>query len=134
MTEDPVQVMFNGGVAAMRRLAADLRALSIARQFSVGLTEYEHRDFSLVDVNAAGCSKGSTLARWAEVRRLAASDVMAVGDNFNDVDMLNFAGTAVLMGNASPSLRADALQNNWTVVGTNDDEGLAQAVRAILPH
>jgi len=134
LTEEPVQVMFNGSVAPMRQLAGELRTLALAPQFSVAVTEYEHRDFSLVDVNAAGCSKGSTLARWAETRGLAASDVMAVGDNFNDVDMLNFAGTAVLMGNASPSLRADAIHRNWTIVGTNDDGGLAQAVRAILPH
>src|SRR5207248_2765542 len=63
LIEDPVQVMFNGSVAPMRQLAAQLLALPIAGQFSVAVTEYEHRDFSLVDVNGAGCSKGSTLAR-----------------------------------------------------------------------
>src|SRR5207248_3770287 len=116
LTEDPVQVMFNGGVAAMRRLAADLRALSIARQFSVGVTEYEHRDFALVDVNAAGCSKGSTLALWTGARGLTPADVLAAGDNLNDIDMLEFAGTAVVMGNASAALKS----YGWHVTGTND--------------
>ena len=43
--------MFNGSVAPMRALVAALRALPIADRFSVAITEYELRDFSLVDVN-----------------------------------------------------------------------------------
>jgi Cof subfamily protein (haloacid dehalogenase superfamily) len=124
LTEDPVQVMFNGGVAAMRALTAALRALPIAGEFSVAVTEYEHRDFSLVDVNAAGCSKGSTLAKWAEVRGFARGEVMAVGDNLNDVEMLDFAGTAVVMGNA-----AEGVRRGRAVTGTNDEGGLADAIR-----
>ena len=64
LSEDPIQVMFNGSVAPMRALVAGLRAMPIAEQFSVAITEYVERDFSLVDVNGAGCSKGTTLARW----------------------------------------------------------------------
>src|SRR5262249_4148683 len=62
LTEDPVQVMFNGGVTAMRALISALRSMTIADQFAVAITEYEARDFALVDVNAAKCSKGTTLA------------------------------------------------------------------------
>ncbi len=58
------------------------------------LTEYEHRDFSLVDVLQAGCSKGAALSAWAADQGIPASDVMAVGDNLNDLEMLEFAGTA----------------------------------------
>ena len=74
--------------------------LPIADQFSVAVTEYVARDFSLVDVNAAGCSKGTTLAAWVQRRGWTPADVMAVGDNLNDVEMLDFAGTAYVMGNA----------------------------------
>ena len=124
LTEDPVQVMFNGGVGPMRALVAALRALPIADRFSVAVTEYESRDFSLVDVNGAGCSKGATLARWAERRGLTRDEVMAVGDNLNDIEMLDFAGTAVVMGNAT-----DAVKRGRTVTGTNDEAGLADAIR-----
>ena len=68
LTDDPIQVMFNGSVEPMRALVTVLRALRIADQFAVAITEYELRDFALVDVNGAGCSKGSTLARWARLR------------------------------------------------------------------
>ena len=124
LTEDPVQVMFNGRVDPMRDLAAALRALPSADQFSVAVTEYVHRDFSLVDLNGAGCSKGSTLARWAGMRGLTRDEVMAVGDNLNDVEMLDFAGTAIVMGNAT-----DAVKEGRTVTGTNDEGGLADAIR-----
>src|SRR5262245_25378141 len=83
LSDDPIQVMFNGSVGPMRELVAALRALPIADQFTVALTEYELRDFSLVDVNGAGCSKGTTLARWVTSRGWSRDEVMAVGDNFN---------------------------------------------------
>jgi Cof subfamily protein (haloacid dehalogenase superfamily) len=125
LTEDPIQVMFNGSVEPMRALVAALRAMPIADRFSVAITEYERRDFSLVDVNGAGCSKGTTLARWTTSRGLTANEVMAVGDNLNDVEMLDFAGTAVVMGNATDALKA----RGYHVTGTNDEGGLAAAIR-----
>jgi hypothetical protein len=126
LDEDPIQVMFNGSVAPMRALFAALRSLAIADQFTVAITEYEPRDFSLVDVNGAGCSKGTTLARWAALRGLSRDDVMAVGDNLNDVEMLDFAGTAVVMGNATDALKS----RGYRLTGTNDEGGLATALRA----
>jgi predicted HAD superfamily phosphohydrolase len=126
LTEDPVQVMFNGPVAPMRALAASLCAMPAADQFAVAVTEYEHRDFSLVDVNGAGCSKGATLARWAAQRGVDRAQLMAVGDNLNDVEMLEFAGVAVVMGNAAEALK----QRGYRLTGSHDEGGLAVAIRA----
>jgi hypothetical protein len=128
VTEDPVQVMFTGGVNRMRTVAAELRALPIAHRFSVALTEYELRDFSLVDVNDAGCSKGSTLAQWAGTLEVSRDEVMAVGDNLNDLEMLEFAGTAVVMGNASAAVQA----RGFHLTASNDDDGLADAIHRFV--
>jgi hypothetical protein len=128
LTDDPIQVMFNGSVAPMRALAAALRAMPIADQFTVAITEYEARDFSLVDINGAGCSKGTTLARWVAARGWTSADVAAFGDNLNDVEMLDFAGTAFVMGNAADALKA----RGYRLTGTHDAGGLADAVRACL--
>jgi len=125
LTEDPIQVMFNGSVEPMRALVATLRAMPAAERFSVAITEYERRDFSLVDVNGSGCSKGTTLARWAASLGLTPTEVMAVGDNLNDVEMLDFAGTAVVMGNATDALK----ERGYRLTGTNDEGGLAAAIR-----
>jgi Cof subfamily protein (haloacid dehalogenase superfamily) len=131
LIEDPVQVMFNGSVGPMRAVFSALRSMAIADQFSVAVTEYVARDFSLVDVNAAGCSKGTTLAEWADRRGLTRDEVMAVGDNLNDVDMLDYAGTAVVMGNATDALKA----RGYILTGSNDENGLATAIRRFCgPH
>jgi 5-amino-6-(5-phospho-D-ribitylamino)uracil phosphatase len=129
LTDDPVQVMFNGSVAPMRALVTALRALPVAPRMSVAITEYEARDFSLVDVNGPDCSKGTTLARWVASRGWARAEVAAVGDNLNDVDMLDFAGTAFVMGNATDALKARGYQ----ITGSHDENGLASAVRRCLP-
>lgn len=126
LTEDPVQVMFNGSVAPMRSLAADLRALSVADRLSVAVTEYERRDFSLIDVNGPHCSKGTTLARWVASRGWTRDEVAAFGDNLNDVEMLDFAGTAFVMGNATDAVKS----RGYRVTGTHDEGGLAAAIRA----
>ena len=128
LTEDPIQVMFNGSVEPMRALVAALRAMPIADQFSVAITEYVPRDFSLVDINGAGCSKGTTLATWVARRGWAPAEVAAFGDNLNDVEMLDFAGTAYIMGNATDLLKS----RGYRTTSSNDEGGLAEAIRECL--
>jgi Cof subfamily protein (haloacid dehalogenase superfamily) len=125
LTEDPVQVMFSGSCAEMRAVFAQLRDDDA---FGVTLTEYLHRDFSLVDIVRAGCSKGSALEEWAARRGLRREEVMAIGDNINDLEMLEFAGTAVVMGNGCEELKA----RGWAVTAGNDDCGFARAVETFI--
>jgi hypothetical protein len=123
LTEDPIQVMFNGGVVQMRAIAEALGAAS--DEYAVSLTEYEHRDFSLIDVTSPDATKGRALAWRARALGLERDEVMAIGDNFNDLEMLEYAGTAVVMANAVEPLRA----RGWAVTGGQDEGGLAQAIR-----
>jgi hydroxymethylpyrimidine pyrophosphatase-like HAD family hydrolase len=123
LTEDPIQVMFTGGCSDMRRLFERLHD-SARRPFAVALTEYTFRDFSLVDVIKAGCSKGAALREWAACRRIPAGEVMAIGDNLNDLPMLEFAGHPILMGNAVPELKT----RGWAITATNDAAGVAAAI------
>jgi len=125
LTEDPIQVMYHGPFALMRELLADLRALPFAGRFSISVTEYESRDFIMVDVVRAGCSKGATLAEWVRRQGLRRDEVMAIGDNLNDREMLESAGRPVVMGNAVAELKA----LGWPVTGTNDEAGVATAIR-----
>ena len=57
-------------------------------------------DFTLIDVLHPEVSKGTGVAAAAAEADIARAEVMAVGDNFNDLEMLEYAGTPVLMGNA----------------------------------
>jgi Cof subfamily protein (haloacid dehalogenase superfamily) len=123
LTEDPIQVMFNGGVLQMRSLAEALD--QEARDYAVSLTEYEHRDFSLIDITSPAATKGRALAWRAARLGITRDEVMAIGDNFNDLEMLEFAGTPVVMGNAVEPLRT----RGWHVTGGQDQAGLAEAIR-----
>jgi Cof subfamily protein (haloacid dehalogenase superfamily) len=126
LTADPVQVMFCGGVERMRRAEARL----VEGRFHVTLlkTQYVARDLCILDVLNAGCSKGHALERWARHRGFGREQVMAIGDNYNDVEMLEFAGVPVIMGNASEDLK----QNGWHVTLGNDQSGVAAAVEQVL--
>jgi len=123
LTEDPIQVMFNGAVEPMRALAASLE--QTARAYAVSLTEYERRDFSLIDITSPHATKGRALAWRAEQMGLTRDEVMAVGDNFNDLEMLMFAGVPVVMANAVDDLKT----RGWHLTGDQDEAGLAQAIR-----
>ena len=124
LSEDPIQVMFNGGVDAMRSLSETLRRQP-GGAFAVSLTEYVHRDFSLVDITAPTATKGRALTWRAEQLGIRRDEVMAVGDNFNDLDMLESAGLPIVMANAVEEIK----QRGWHVTGHQDEAGLAQAIR-----
>ena len=126
LTEDPIQVMFNGTVEQMRGLCGWLRAE--ARDCSVLMTEYVSRDFSLVDVTSPEATKGRALAWRARQLGLTRDEVMAVGDNLNDLEMLEFAGQPVVMENAVDELRS----RGWHVTGHQDEAGVAQAIERFV--
>jgi Cof subfamily protein (haloacid dehalogenase superfamily) len=128
LTEDPIQAMFCGTVELMRAAREDLLACGFAGDFTMLRTQYDYRDLCIVDILNAGCSKGRAVERWAKYRGIAPSEVMAIGDNYNDVEMLTYAGHPVLMGNASDDLK----ENNWTVTLDNDACGVAAAIDRVL--
>jgi Cof subfamily protein (haloacid dehalogenase superfamily) len=124
LTEDPIQVMFTGYANQAREVETYLSRLPIASEYSVAMTVYESRDFGLVDVIARGCSKGATLAEWVCRRGFDREDVLAIGDNLNDMEMLQYAGHPVVMGNSVPELKA----MGWHETLSNDQCGVAAAI------
>lgn len=128
LVKDPVQAMFCGTMARMNEALAVLGRAGLEGLVTVLRTEYPARDLSMVDVLNAGCSKGHALERWARHRGYRREEVMAVGDNHNDVEMLEFAGHPVIMGNACEELRG----RGWTVTRGNHECGVAAAVEMAL--
>jgi Cof subfamily protein (haloacid dehalogenase superfamily) len=124
LTEDPIQVMLSGKVAPMREAEAVLRNAQNAEEFGLAATVYESRDFAMIDVIHPQCSKGASLAEWATLRGLTREEVMAIGDNHNDLEMLSFAGIPVVMGNCVPELR----NFGWHETCSNDQNGVAVAI------
>jgi Cof subfamily protein (haloacid dehalogenase superfamily) len=128
LVSDPVQAMFCGTMARMSEALLALEGAGMNGNVTVLRTEYPERDLSMIDVLTTGCSKGHALERWAAHRGYRREEVMAVGDNHNDVEMLEFAGHPVIMGNACAELRS----RGWTVTRGNDDCGIAAAVELAL--
>ena len=138
----PIQMMLCGTVERMRRAEAhmaeqpQIAGVGIPKpraSITLNRTEYPARDLSIVDILPAGCSKGSALVRLAEAHGFGADEMMAVGDNWNDLSMLEVAGFPVLMGNAPLDLHAMALERNWVTTGENHADGVAEAIYAALP-
>lgn len=123
--EDPIQVMYAGPCVEMRAAIKSLEDSPAASEYTLTLTEYMHRNFSILDVLRRGVSKGAALAAWARSRGIARQEVMAIGDNWNDRDMLEFAGVPIVMGNSVPELKS----LGWPVTLSNDQDGVAEAIR-----
>jgi len=128
LVTDPVQAMFCGAIERMHEALGALAAAEFAGRMTVLRTEYPLRDLSIVDVLNQGCSKGHALERWAGHRGIPREQVMAIGDNYNDIEMLAFAGVPVIMGNASEELRG----RGWMVTQTHDEAGVACALAQVL--
>ena len=128
LVSDPVQAMFCGTMSRMSQALRALEGAGMDGAVTVLRTEYPARDLSMIDVLNAGCSKGHALERWATHRGYRREEVMAIGDNHNDIEMLEFAGHPVIMGNACEELR----DRGWTVTRGNDACGIAAAVDMAL--
>jgi Cof subfamily protein (haloacid dehalogenase superfamily) len=128
LSEDPIQAMICGPVELMDQAQQELANLDFRRDFTALRTQYDFRDLCIVDRLNAACSKGHALERWANHRGFAREEVMAIGDNYNDVEMLTFAGHPVIMGNACDELK----QNGWTVTLPHDEHGVAATIEQVL--
>ncbi len=124
----PVHISFSGQCATMKDLRERLTAES-GEAIRVLSTEYPRQDFTLLDVLHPEASKGVGVAAAAREYGLTREEVMAVGDNYNDLEMLHYAGTGILMGNADSSLRELV---DFQVTATNDEDGVAVAIEKFI--
>jgi len=130
--EDPIQGMVAGDLRSMRAAEEAIRASEWAAECECVRTEYPARDLSILDLLPRGVSKGTALKRLAELRGVERWETMAIGDNWNDVEMLQWAGHGVLMGNAAAELRAQAKLNGWKQAPHNDQDGVAVVLEAVV--
>src|SRR5207249_12317578 len=119
-----VHISFSGNCGARLDLEASFRR-ELGDTVTLLATIYPHLDFTLIDILPPDASKGHGVEKLAELNGLAPENVMAMGDNFNDLDMLEYAGTAVVMGNADPSLLE---RSEFYTTLSNDESGVAAAI------
>lgn len=81
-----------------------------------------------IDVLNGGVSKAKGLLKLAESLGISPDEIITVGDNYNDLEMIKFAGLGVAMGNAPEQVRREADY----VTETNDNEGLAEFLEKLI--
>lgn len=128
LTRAPIHIAYSGGCQAMLELGERLCA-ELGDRVQVLYTLYPTKDFALVDILNARASKGVGLADVAQRYGIRREEVMAIGDNHNDVEMLNFAGTPVVMANAEPELKSHA---RYYLTNSNDEHGVARAIERFI--
>ncbi|WP_348260624.1 Cof-type HAD-IIB family hydrolase [Telmatobacter sp. DSM 110680] len=129
---DPIQGMVTGGVDKMKQAEKALKASEWAGSCEAVRTEYPARDLSILDLLPPGVSKGWALERLAARLGVDRKETMAIGDNWNDVDMLEWAGQAVMMSNAAHDLRTLAKTRGWKQTAPNDQDGVAVTLEMVV--
>ncbi len=125
---ETVHVSFSGKCAPMTELEMILQN-ELSASANVLTTVYPQLDFTLIDILPPDASKGIGVEKLALLNHLSAENVMVMGDNFNDLEMLEYAGTAVLMGNASPELLE---REEFYTTLSNDENGVALAIEKFI--
>jgi HAD superfamily hydrolase (TIGR01484 family) len=119
-----IHVSFSGTCRSMSSMLEYLE-IELGNDVTILATVYPRRDFTLLDILPPGSSKGTGLKKLASINGIQPGDTMAIGDNFNDLGMLEFAGTPVVMGNADPSLLE---REEFYTTLSNDEGGVAAAI------
>jgi Cof subfamily protein (haloacid dehalogenase superfamily) len=122
LTREPTKVVFIGTEADATRLLP----LATARWGNVAQVVRSHIRF--VELTHPAVSKGRALLHLAESLGIPPERTLAVGDNLNDLSMIQAAGVGVAMGNSPPELQEAA---DW-VAPPVWEEGLAAAIERFI--
>jgi Cof subfamily protein (haloacid dehalogenase superfamily) len=128
LDHEPIHLAFSGRCAAMDQLGETLQA-ELGSSVKVLSTQYLEQDFTLLDVVNPSASKGAGVAAAAAELGVGADEIMAIGDNYNDLEMLLFAGTGVVMANAPLSLREIP---GLHPTASNSEDGVALAIERFI--
>lgn len=126
--QEIVHISFSGNCGPMRELEATLRE-ELEGTVTLLATIYPAMDFTLLDILPPDASKGHGVAKLAELHGFTNKNVMTMGDNFNDLEMLEYAGTPVVMGNADAKLLG---RDDFHKTLSNNENGVAAAIERFI--
>jgi Cof subfamily protein (haloacid dehalogenase superfamily) len=127
IVEPPIQVMFSGQCAQMEMFADKLLAV-MGERIRIFKTRYPQYDLTIIDAVSSLASKGDCLSRIAHRHGIAREEVMAIGDNHNDLTMLEYAGLGVVMANAEEELK----ELGFALTSSNEEDGVAEAIERYI--
>lgn len=119
-----IHISYSGNCKPMYELQQILE-FELKTSVNVLATIYPKLDFTLLDILPPNTSKGTGLDILARHNKLSHEQIMVCGDNFNDLGMLEYAGTSVVMGNADSSLLE---REEFYTTLSNNENGVAAAI------
>ena len=128
LDHDPIHLAFSGACAEMDQLEEILKS-ELGSAVKILGTKYPEQNFTLLDILNPAASKGAGVAAAATELGVAREEIMAIGDNYNDLEMLLFAGVGVVMSNAPLSLREIA---GLHPTASNREDGVALAIEKFI--
>lgn len=123
---NPIKVLLLEKTEKMLPLAEDLRKLS--HKFNMVVSVHDFDGYTFMEMNPYQITKASGIEHLASLLGIQREEIVAVGDNTNDLEMIEHVGLGVAMGNAAPELKAKA---NW-ITKSNDEDGVAYLIREQL--
>lgn len=123
-----IHISFSGGCGPMREMENVLRS-ELGSAVTFLPTIYPKLDFTLLDILPFPASKGHGVSHLAGLNNISPDEVMVIGDNFNDLEMLLYCGTPVVMGNASEDLLE---RGDFYRTADNNENGVARAIERFI--
>lgn len=120
--EDPIKVLLLGDAQISRRLVDELKS-----EFKVPFSCVQSDDV-FIEILPNGVTKGTALKKLSDIMKISMDEIVAVGDQDNDRDMIMNAGLGVAMANADESVKSNA----DFVTKTNMQDGVAYLIRKVL--
>ena len=128
LDHEPIHLSFSGTCNEMDQLEENLKSELCSTVKILG-TKYLEQDFTLLDILNPAASKGAGVAAAAAELGVDRDEIMAIGDNYNDLEMLLFAGVGVVMANAPLTLREIA---GLHPTASNREDGVALAIEQFI--
>jgi len=126
--QDLIQIMFSGSLSAMVDVERHLEENGFLGKIKLTKTYYPEKNLGIVDVLDKHCSKQRALRFLAELFDCRPKEILAIGDNHNDLEMLEYAGIGVVVGNCVEELKGRGFEET----SSNNDSGVARALERFL--
>ncbi len=128
VTPQLIQMMFAGDLSQLENAETQLEQIPADIKPHIAKSCYPARNFGIMDILDRNCSKGKALHFLAQQMGVQPRQILAIGDNHNDLDMLDYAGTGVVVENSVSEIKND----RYYLTGSNDHAGVAQALRRLI--
>ena len=127
---DSDKMVFNSIINKLKKLR-DIYVLEVAhmsRKIIKHGTEEIEISYFYTEISNNNVNKWTAIEKLIEILNISKEEVMAIGDNVNDKEMIENAGIGIVMGNASPYMKELAGE----VVASNNEDGVAEAIEKYI--